>query len=578
MKSLVRFVILGAAVALLAMLMVPVVAQDAPAPGEGGIVIEGNLGGDVATTNPILASDTASTRISDFLFPGLLGVDPATANFEMNRPDALVTEWSSSDDGKVYTFTMRDDWKWSDGTAITSADVMYGWNAVTSGVVDTPLVYLLDIIENVEAPDANTIVVTFKNPGECTALNNAGALEVVPAHVLPADFSELNNAEFNLSPTVTGGVFSFGEFRAGEQVTLLANQSYGGAINGQVLPTGYIYKNVPDATVLVEQFLAGENNIIDGPAVTRRPDIEASADAGDSQVYKYPGNAWDYLSLNFADPANPQNGLDENGNVIDQGHHPLFGDLRVRQAVSMAIDVDGIIEGAVLGYGTRMPSVIIPASWAFDADLPAIQQNLEAAMALLDEAGFVDDDNDPATPRVAQGAMYAADGTSLKFVLYTNQGNTRRETIGTLVQDQLKQVGFEVDFQAIEFNTLLDIMDGQTFDAFILGWRNGYPDDPDMTQLFTAQGDILAGGSNNSSYYNPTFDELNEKARTLPGCDPAERTEIYHELQKIAQDDLVYVPLYSIEGMYAARSDVNGFSPYPSQMVWNIDAWYLATP
>jgi peptide/nickel transport system substrate-binding protein len=578
MKSLARFVILGAAVALLALLMVPVVAQDAPAPGEGGIIIEGNLGGDVATTNPILAGDTASTRIADFLFPGLIGVDPATANFEMNRPDALVTEWTSTDDGKVYTFTMRDDWKWSDGTAITSDDVIYGWNAITSGVVDTQLVFLLDIIEKVEAPDANTIVVTFKNAGECTALNNAGSLEVVPSHVLPADFNELNNAEFNLSPTVTGGVFSFGEFRAGEQVTLLANQSYGGATDGQVLPTGYIYKNVPDATVLVEQFLAGENNLIDGPAVTRRADVEASGDAGESQVYKYPGNAWDYLALNFADPTNPQNGLDDTGKPIDQGHHPLFGDLRVRQAVSLAIDVDSIIEGAVLGYGTRMPSVIIPASWAFDANLPVIPFNVEEAGKLLDEAGFVDDDNDPATPRVAKGAMYAADGTSLKFVLYTNQGNTRRETIGTLVQDQLKQVGFEVDFQAIEFNTLLDIMDGQTFDAFILGWRNGYPDDPDMTQLFTAKGDVLAGGSNNASYYNPKFDELNEQARTLPGCDPAERAEIYHELQKIAQDDLPYIPLYSIEGMYAARSDVNGFSPYPAQMVWNIDTWYVATP
>lgn len=576
MAKLTRLLITAAAVSLLVMLIVPVLAQDV-GPGEGGIVIEGNLGGDVATTNPILAGDTASTRISGFLFPSFVGVDPSTANFEKNRPDALATDWTVSDDGKVYTFTIRDNWKWSDGTPITADDIQYSWDAIASGVVDTQSVYLLDIIEKVETPDPTTVVVTFKN-ADCTALGSAGVLPVVPSHVLPSDFAELNNADFNLNPTVTGGAFSFGELRAGEQITLVANQSYGGATNGMVVPTGYIYKNVPDATVMVEQFLAGENNVIDGPSVTRRPDIEASADAGDSQVFKFPGNAWDYLSLNFADPANPQNAFDESGNPIDQGHHPLFGDPKVRQAVSLAIDVDSIIEGAVLGYGTRMPSIMIPASWAFDGDLAPLSFNAEAAMKLLDEAGFVDDDGDAATPRVAKGAMYAADGTPLKFTLYTNEGNSRRETIGTLVQDQLKQVGFEVDFQAIEFNTLLDIMDGQTFDAFILGWRNGYPDDPDQTQLFSSKSDVVGSGSNNASYSNPKLDELMEQARTLPGCDTAGRAEIYHQIQKIAQEDLPYIPLYSIEGMYAARSDVNGFSPYPSQLYWNIDTWSVATP
>ena len=67
--------------------------------------------------------------------------------------------------------------------------------------------------------------------------------------------------------------------------------------------------------------------------------------------------------------------------------------------------------------------------------------------------------------------------------------------IGTLIQDQLAQVGIKVDFQTIDFNTLLDIMDSQTFDAIILGWRNGYPDDPDATQLFTPQSDISAAAA-----------------------------------------------------------------------------------
>lgn len=576
MKHLTRYLVLGVAVAMLIALIIPVSAQDVQ-PGQGGVIIEGNFGGDPANLNPILANDTSSNRIISLIYPALIGVDPATALYRKDDPAALVKDWSVSDDGKVYTFTLRDDWKWNDGTPITSADVLYTWNAYVEGgkgVVDTAGVYLLDIIDKVEAPDPQTFVVTFKQ-ADCTAIGSAAGLTPVPSHVLPADYTQLNDAEFNLDPTVTQGVFNFSQFVPGERVSLVANQDYPGAINGVVLPEGWVYKSVADQTVLTEQFLAGETNVIDGPPVNRRSDLRADAN---TNVYSFPGNAWDYLALNFADPTNPQNALDDKGNPIDQGHHPLFGDPRVRQAISLAINVDDIIKGAVFGEGDRMASTMIPASWAYDKTLAPIPFDPAQAAKLLDEAGWIDDDNDPTTPRVAKGAMYAPDGTKASFVLYTNEGNSRRGAIGTIVQDELKQIGIAVDFQAIDFNTLLDIMDGQTFDAFILGWRNGYPDDPDQTQLFSTTSDVVGSGSNNVSYSNPELDKLMEQARALPGCDPVERAKIYAQIQAITQKDLPYVPLYTIAGMYAARNEVTGFSPYPSQMYWNVETWALATP
>lgn len=572
MKRLSKFLWIGAALTVLALVIVPAVAQE---PGQGGIIIEGNFGGDPATFNPILASDTASTRITLFLFPGFIGVDPVTALFEKGRADALALDWEISEDGLVYTFTLRDDWIWTDGTPITSADILYTWNAINSGVVETDLVFILDSIANVEAPDPNTVVVTFNSP-DCTALNNAGVLYPVPSHVLPTNFEELNDAEFNLNPTVTGGVFSFGNFSPAEQVGLVANQDFGGATDGVVIPEGFIYKVVPDQTVLVEQFLAGETNVIDNAPVNRRSDLRAAGDAGDVQVYSYPGNAWDYLAFNLADPTNPQDALDADGNPIEQGNHPLFGDVRVRQAIARAINVDEIIQGAVFGEGLRMTSFIINASWAYHHDLPPIPYDPEAAAEMLEEAGWIDEDGDGV--REAHGAMYAEDGTPFTFTLYTNEGNSRRTAVGTIVQDQLGQVGIDVDFQTIDFNTLLEVMDGQTFDAFILGWRQGYPDDPDLTQLFTPVSDAVGGGSNFTSYNNPEVTELNAQAKAVPGCEPEDRTPLYHEIQEIMQQDLPYVPLYSINGMYAARSNVQGFAPEPSQLYWNVDTWNVVTP
>ncbi|MCK6581134.1 MAG: ABC transporter substrate-binding protein [Anaerolineae bacterium] len=579
MNKLFRLVTVSVAVMLIAALVViPTSAQDQCC--EGGIIVEGNLGGDPATMNPVLSSDTASSRVIGLMQVGFLGVDVEQAIIAPNQPGALVKDWTVSEDGLTYTFSLRDDLAWSDGTPITSADVAYAWEAIklgAEGTLDVPASYIIDPtgasgILDVTFPDDYTVVVQMAS-AECTSLSYAGSLSVVPAHVLPEDITTLMDAEFNLNPTVTSGVFNFGELRPGEQVSLIGNPNYSDATLGFVNPTGYIYKSVPDMTVMVEQFLASELNVIDGPSVARRQDIRNT----DAQVYPYPGNAWDYMAFNQADPNNPQNAFDEAGNPIDQGHHPIFGDVRVRQAIAKAVDVDALVSAAVFNEGSRMTSFIIPSSWAYHSELPPIALDVEGAKALLAEAGWADSNGDGVLEATAD-AMYAEEGSELTFTLYTNQGNTRREAIGTLIQDQLTQIGFRVDFQTIDFNTLLDIMDSQTFDSIILGWRNGYPDDPDATQLFTPGSDVIPGGSNFTSYNNPRFTELNTQAKNVPGCDPAERATYYHEMQAIMQEDLPYLWLFTQDGMYAAAAGMTGFDPRPSQMLWNVDTWALSTP
>jgi peptide/nickel transport system substrate-binding protein len=579
MKRLTRLLTAGVALgAFAALAVIPASAQDTCC--QGGTIIEGNFGGDVATTNPIIAGDTASQRVVSLIYPGLLGVDPDKAVIAPNEPGAVVKDWTVSDDGLTYTFNMRTDLTWTDGTPITSADVIYAWKALQAGANGQNQAFATFVIDptgasgikDVQAPDDHTVVVTFNN-AECTALSTASALTPVPSHIMP-DVTALDDWDGNLNPTVTAGPFNFTEFRPGEQVSLAGNPDYKDALNGAVQPAGYIYKNVPDQNVEVEQFLAGEINLIDTPPVSRRADISAT----DAQVYKYPGNAWDYLAFNLADPNNPQSAYDDKGNPIDQGHHPLFGDVRVRQAIAHAVDVDSIIKAAVFGEGTRMSSALIPASWAYDKSLAPIPFDQKMAADMLDQAGFIDDDNDPSTPRVAKGAMYAADGTKFQFTLYTNEGNTRRTAIGTLVQDELAQIGIKVDFQTIDFNTLLDIQNSQTFDAIILGWRNGYPDDPDLTQLFTPQSDVVGSGSDFTSYNNPQFTDLNTQAKTVAGCATDDRAPLYGQMQKIIQDDAPYVFLFAQNGEYDAGANVQGFDPRPSNLLWNVDAWSVKTP
>lgn len=578
MNRVVKFLTLGVVVGLLAALaVVPAAAQDECC--QGGVILEGNFSGDVATMNPILSSDTASARVIGLTNIGFLGVNPQEGAIAESQLGALVDTWDVSEDGLTYTFHLRDNLTWTDGEPINAADVLYSWEAIKAGaqgLIDVPASFVIDPtgasgILDVSAPDDYTIVVQYAS-AECTALSNAASLVPVPAHVLPEDVSTLMDADYNLNPTVTSGPFSFAEFRPGELISLAGSPVYTDAADGVVQPGGYIYKTVPDQTVMVEQYLAGELNFVDNPPQARRADIRAT----DAQVYDYPGNSWDYLALNLADPNNPQPAFDADGNPIDQGFHPIFGDVRVRQALSLGVDVDSIIQAAVFGEGTRMTSFIIPSSWAYASDLPFLSYDPDAAAALLEEAGWVDQDGDGV--REAHGALHAEDGTPLSFTLYTNEGNTRRTAIGTLAQDQLASLGVQVDFQTIDFNTLLDIMDSQTFDAIILGWRNSFPDDPDATQLFTPGSDIPGSGSNFTSYNNPEFTQLNTAAKNVPGCANEDRAPLYVQMQEIFQQDLPYIPLFAQNGMYTASAAVDGFDPLPSQPLWNVDSWTVSTP
>jgi peptide/nickel transport system substrate-binding protein len=214
--------------------------------------------------------------------------------------------------------------------------------------------------------------------------------------------------------------------------------------------------------------------------------------------------------------------------------------------------------------------------WAYNKDVPFYPFDQEAAGKLLDEAGFVDDDNDPATPRVANDtALYATPGTKLEFSMYTNAGNTRRGKIGEIAQENWSKIGVKADFKTVDFQVLLDMQDQQTFDVVILGWQNAYPDRADQTQLWATGSDII-GGSNFTSYVNPELDELLRKALTLPGCDQGERAKIYGQIQEILHRDAPYVFVNSHTGMYAWNTRIDGVNPFPGTLYWNINEWSKA--
>ncbi len=576
---LVFFVVLA-----LAALVGSVTAQDLqPAegtlgPGEGAPIVEPNFGGDVATLNPILVSDGSSSDVVARLFPGLIALDPDSGLPVKGGDGGMALDWAVSEDGLVYTFTLRSDWNWTDGNPVTATDFKYAFDAITSGEIDSRISAAIANIASVEAPDATTLVVTFNTP-ECSALLTAQYVPFVPSvkyqEVYPTFADMTADHPYNMAPEVTAGDFQFANFRPGEQVTLLANQDYPDAQIGYVVPEGYVYKQVADQLVGVEQFLAGDVTFIESIPDDRVAELKALGDAGELIYGEGPSASWHYVIFNTADPANPQNGLDDSGNPIEQGYHPIFGDVRVRQAFALAVDHEALDAGAFAGLGTAIGSFLLPQSWAYNDAVAPWPYDLEQAAALLDAAGFVDDDNDPATPRVAtEDALYAEPGTPLAFDMTSFSGNPTIDATVVLMQDQLSRVGFQMNLDIIEFQTMIGKILSQNFDTTMLFIGPFDPNDPNGAyELLDPSGDIVDAGLNIGSYYNDEFSSLMEEARSLPGCDPVARKALYDRAQEIIREDL---PIYIVTNstvQYVAQPDLLNYDPRQSSLRWNITMW-----
>ena len=561
MNKLARILFLAVFVSLFA---VGASAQD------GGILIGTNFGGDPTTINPLLTNNTVDLNLVEFLFPSLYNIDPETrAPMKAGRNDqdnGLALDWAASDDGLVYTFNLRDDVTWNDGAPVTAHDYKFTFDALASGETSSPRGSVLQSVEGVEAIDDTTLEITLKL-ASCRAIDELDDFGILPQHaiepLLEGDFATMNDLEYNKNPDVTSGVFNFGALVPDEQTSLIRNGNHWMPVS----PEGYIVRNVPDQLVGIEQFLAGEVNSVGtaGSAsvpAARMQEFRDRSEAGEFQTFEYVDDGLTFVGFNLADRNNPVNGQDEDGNPIDQGMHPLFGDVRVRQAIAQAVNYDDIIEGAAEGEAIQVNSFGTPALWGYDSSIEPWPYDPDAALALLAEAGFVDHDDDSSTPLVAtEDALYAEAGTEFSFEMLTNSGNLVREAAGTIIQDQLGQIGIDVDFQTQEFGALVTFLLGQDFDAIMIGFTN-LAQDTDARNVFTPVGDTVGGGFNFVSYRNDRVTELYDEALSLPGCDLAERQALYHEISQILHDELPWWWLFAPFSMYAESNDVQNWHPY----------------
>lgn len=575
---MIRFLTRSLIVAALLALILPALAQD-DAPlgfGEGAPIVEPNFGSDIATLNPIISQDGSSNRVIARIFPRLIVWDPFTAAWTPNTDGAVAEDWTISEDNTVYTFTLKDDYVWSDGTQVTAQDFVFFWEiSEIDGV--SPNTDFVSQVASMEAIDDFTLQVTFEE-AVCTALDALNPVRAVPAHAFAEafgdDYENMEDADANLNMPVSGHEFVFANYRAGEQVATVANLGYPDSFyDTGVIPAGYIYKTVTDQVVQMEQFFAGDITVVSSVPDAFKDEVRARAADGEFQIYEAPSVSIRFLSLNLADPENPQPAFDADGNALDQGNHPILGDIRVRQAMAHAVNYDAVNQGVFFGSGVQTSSMVLPQSWANPGDIAPFPYDLERAGELLDEAGFTDADGDGI--RECNGCLYAEEGTPLSIEVGTNAGNVSQEALYTILQDEWEQIGFNIDLQFLDFNTLVDNLTAQTYDALGVFWSFNTPDNPDaeLTGVFLPESDVLGSGFNSGSYNNPEVTRLVEEARTLPGCDTDERAALYGEAFRILADELPWLFLSGSDVTSTAQANLENWDPAPAAFRWNITGW-----
>lgn len=509
-------------------------------PQRGGTIVVGTIS-DIDGVNELTAN--SSIGIEDILFQLFLHLadeNPDSENHPPTWDPELARSWEWSDDHRTLTFHLRDDVTWSDGVPVTAEDVRFTWQAQVDPGVAWPFSYLKDPIEDVEVVDAQTVRFHYSKVRPYQ-FNTTVEGVILPQHVWgKVPFSKWRqSSEYFRDHLVVDGPFDLERWTPQQEVVLKRNPRY----FDPDLPylDRVVLRLIPEKSNQVNQLLAGDLQFVAQPSIQDVPRIEASSR---TRVESYWHRLYSYVAWNM--------------------QHPMFADRRVRQALTMAIDRQRIIDTQWGRWARIATSPVVANNWAHDKSIQAWPYDPGRARALLAEAGWSDHDGD---------GVLDKGGQPFSFELMTNQGNPERINSVVMIQEQLKQVGIEARPRVVEFNSMLNQLENQHFDAVLSALL--MPTSLDMRYAFHSSS-IGGGGDNFSAYSNPEVDQLIERMESLP--DLAEAEPILHQLQEILHRDQPMTFMWESKRINGVDRRLHDTRPNLLSSLWYLRHWWLGPP
>jgi peptide/nickel transport system substrate-binding protein len=513
----------------------------APPPEAAGPPVKGDwivqeIAADPESLNPIIDTDAIGSVIAGQIFEGLISMNNFTLKFE----PCLATSWEISPDQLTYTFHLRHDVTWQDGTPLTADDVKYTYDRIQDPKVDdAPVRSYWGTIKSCEVLDPYTVRFTATERYFKT-LEVIGTQSILPRHLLE-NAPDFNNAPFNRAPVGTGP-YKFVRWDTGTQVVLERNDHYWGTPNHYL--DRIVYRIIQEPYVAASLLKKGEIDLMDAvqPLQWTR-ELEHSNSMGrlTRSVYDFP--AYTYLGFNLRDPK--------------------FQDVRVRHALDLLIPRDQILAQIYLNeYAKPTEGYDPPASPNYNHDIPITPYDPAQASALLQQAGWK---LDPGDGLLHQG------GRTLSFTVLYPAGNTNSEKILEIIQESVRQAGIDLKLQRLEWVQLLAKLDDWDFEMALGGWALDINGDP--SQLWSSDQAKLKKSSNFIGYANPEADKLIAAGRLE--YDDAKRAAIYRQLQKVIHDDYPVCFLFNPREIMLCSNrfqDVKIFTPRPC---FDVSTWWV---
>jgi peptide/nickel transport system substrate-binding protein len=498
--------------------------------------IDRHVTGDLGSTNPIMISTSAEFDILGLTGFGLFSFG---RDLEPFATAETVASWQTSADGLLDKVVLRDDLVWSDGTPITAHDIAFTYKVIMDPRVPVPAVRSgTDQMRGVHAYDDRTVVFFHKEPLATNVWNIN--FPVLPRHVYEKSWEQdptLKDSPEHVrleQEPVCGGPYEIVERQRGQQIVLRRRDSWA-TVGGKKVREEPFFKEIrfriiedPNTSLLA--LTAGDIHEM----ILQPEQWTTQTTSADYYARNTKATAPEWVSFHF-------------GWNIDS---PFFADRRVRRAMSYAFDYDEMLEKLCYGLYKPCAGNFADDSWmAPRKKLQAYRQDLDTAEALLDEAGWIDHDNDGVRDKEIGGRL-----VPFEFSMLVNQ-QPLRIAICALMKDSLDRIGVRMNVKPVELTVLQDLTQKKKFQAYFGGWGAGT--DPDSSENIWKTGAMR----NFVNYSNPEVDRLFEEGRRE--LDRAKRAGKYGRIQEILYEDQPYTWLYWRNSFYGFSKKLRGyvFSP-----------------
>lgn len=451
-------------------------------------------------------------------------------------PD-LATSWSASADGLVWTFALRHGVKWQDGTPFTADDVVYTYNNIVFNKKNpSNKASNYSAIKTVRASGPYTVQFVLNSPWSALPSYLAWFAPVLPKHIFAGHANPWVLTSFNKQHPVGTGPFVMSQYVPGQSVTLTRNPSYFGP---KPKIKTIIFQIVPQALTAVSDILSGGINFLE----VQDPQLLAKLATNPTLTVQHVVEQnYYYVSLNLT--------------------VPRFRDVRVRQALDLAIDKNGLIKAILKGNGQVSTGPIAPLQkYYYDANVQKYPYNPAAAVKLLETAGYT---------KKADGKLYGKDGKPFTIALTAGQYGYLVPA-SELIQQYWQKIGVTVSLKVLEWNAYIQqAVVNHNYEASFVWWIA--PFDPDVYPYFAC--DAAKTGFNFSAYCNPKLDALMVQGRRA--VKPDQRRAIYNTMQELMAQELPLIFLFYPQRFHVMASNVHAPAVDYNIAIDNIADWYVS--